>query len=385
MNNDLPFPILDATRTLFDVGALGLVVIDPDFTVVGRHGKLVDWVEPETNAMDSMPFLVGLDDVIASLSNSEAPPLRLANLALNEPESSTPKVFTIQIYGRPDNAEVSLLFQDASEMASLEQKVLQRSNELALAQSALRQAKEDAEAANRAKTAFLANISHELMTPLSVISGDSEILCGDDVTEDDIHTYATDIYESSRYLSSLVTDLLELSRAEVGGMELLEEPVDILTVVDDALGMVSQLPFAAQLTFETQIPETLPLLNADARRIKQMLINLLTNAAKFTPDGGRIDVIAQTDGPDAGLTVAVRDTGIGISEGDLERLLTPFAQAKPPVRANSPKGAGLGLALTRTLIELHGGSLDIESHPGDGTTVQLTFPPDRLIEPDAAG
>lgn len=380
MHKDLPIPIIDATRTLFDVGALGLVVIDPDFTVVGRHGKLVDWVEPETNAMDSMPFLVGLDETLSDLARGDAPPFRLSNLTLNDPEGTAPRVFTIQIYGRPGDSDVSLLFQDASEMALLEQKVLQRSNELALAQSALQQAKEAAEAANRAKTAFLANISHELLTPLSVISGDSEILCGDGIGGDDIRTYASDIYESSLYLADLVTDLLDLSRAEVGGMELLEEPVDILSVVEDALGMARQLPFAAQLTFEHTIPHDLPQLNADARRIKQMLINLLTNAAKFTPDGGRIDVAAERE-ESGDLTVSVRDTGIGIAKADIDGLLAPFSQAQSPVRANGPKGVGLGLALTRTLMELHGGTISLESQLGAGTTVHLRFPASRVLHP----
>lgn len=380
MHKELPIPIIDATRTLFDVGALGLVVIDPDFNVVGRHGKLVDWVEPETNAMDSMPFLVGLDETLSDLAGGDAAPFRLSNLTFNDPQGTAPRVFTIQIYGRPGDNDVSLLFQDASELAALEQKVLQRSNELALAQSALQQAKEAAEAANRAKTAFLANISHELLTPLSVISGDSELLCGDGIGVDDIRTYASDIYESSLYLADLVTDLLDLSRAEVGGMELLEEPVGILDIVEDALGMVRQLPFAAKLTFEHDIPHDLPQLNADARRIKQMLINLLTNAAKFTPDGGHIDVIAKR--ADSGDTiVSVRDSGIGIDASKIDGLLTPFSQANSPVRANSPKGVGLGLALTRTLMELHGGSLSLESKPGTGTTVHLRFPASRVLVP----
>lgn len=265
-------------------------------------------------------------------------------------------------------------------MASLEQKVLQRSNELALAQSALQQAKEAAESANRTKTAFLANISHELLTPLSVISGDSEILCGDGISGDDIRTYASDIYKSSLYLADLVTDLLDLSRAEVGGMELLDEPVDILDIAEDALGMVRQLPFVAKLTFEHDIPHDLPQLNADARRIKQMLINLLTNAAKFTPDGGHIDMSAEsTDTGD--LLVSVRDTGIGIDASEIDGLFTPFSQAQTPVRTNSPKGAGLGLALTRTLMELHGGTLSLESVRGTGTTVHLRFPASRLLIP----
>ena len=381
MDKELPFPVIDATRTLFEVGALGLVVIDPHFTVVGRHGKLVDWVVPESNAMECMPFLVGLDDTLKDFANSKKPPLQLSNLNLNAADDETPRVFTIQIYGRPGNREVSLLFQDTSEMAALEQKVLQRSNELALAQSALERAKEDAESANRAKSAFLANISHELMTPLSVITGDSEILCGSGLSEDETHMYASDIHESSLYLADLVTDLLDLSRAEVGRMELLEEPVQLADIVDDALGLVTQLPFAAQIDFERRMPNALPGLRADARRIKQMLINLLTNAAKFTPEGGRV-AIGVNQEPNGDIAVTIRDTGIGIEPQDLDRISDPFAQAKPPVHANSPKGVGLGLALTRTLVELHGGRMTIESTPGAGTVVTLRFPADRVLKND---
>ncbi len=376
MTTDLPFPVLETTRTLFDAGTLGLVMIDAGFKVVGRHGKLVDWIEPQADAMDCLPFLVGLDETMKDLAGSAKPPFRLSNLSLHEPDADRPTTISIQIYGQPDSDGVSLLVQDSSEMARLEQQVLQRSNELALAEEKLREAKELAESANRAKTAFLANISHELLTPLSVISGDAEIIRQDGMSPDETRSYADDIYESSVYLIDLVRDLLDLSRAEVGGAELLEETVSIGDVAADAIHMVEQLG-GADIAFKLDIPDDTPDLFADRRRIKQMLINLLSNAVKYTPDGGQVTVAVSGDRA-TGLSLAVRDTGTGIDPADMDRILAPFNQGPAPLRDGSPKGVGLGLPLTKSLIALHGGRLSIDSAPGSGTVATLHFPADRL-------
>lgn len=376
MTTDLPFPVLETTRTLFDAGSLGLVTIDAGFTVVGRHGKLVEWIEPQANAMDCLPFLVGLDETMKDLAGTAKPPFRLTNLSLHEPDADGPTTISIQIYGQPDSDRVSLLVQDSSEMARLEQQVLQRSNELALAEEKLREAKELAESANRAKSAFLANISHELLTPLSVISGDAEIIRQDGMSANETRSYADDIYESSIYLTDLVRDLLDLSRAEVGGAELLEEIVSIDEVAADALHMVSQLG-GADIEFQLDVPDGTPGLFADRRRIKQMLINLLSNAVKYTPDGGSVTVAVAGDTV-SGLSLSVRDTGTGIDPADMDRILAPFSQGPAPLRQASPKGVGLGLPLTKSLIALHDGHLSIDSALGSGTVATLHFPADRL-------
>ncbi len=382
MTTDLPFPVLETTRTLFDAGTLGLVMIDAGFTVVGRHGKLVEWIEPQTNAMDCLPFLVGLDETMKDLAGSEKPPFSLSNLSLHKPDSDDRTTISIQIYGQPDSDGVSLLVQDSSEMARLEQQVLQRSNELALAEEKLREAKELAESANRAKSAFLANISHELLTPLSVISGDAEIIRQDGMSLDETRSYADDIYESSIYLIDLVRDLLDLSRAEVGGAELLEEIVSIEAVAADAVHMVGQLG-GANIEFQLDIPDDTPDLFADRRRIKQMLINLLSNAVKYTPDGGYVTVAVSRD-TDSGLSLSVRDTGTGIDPADMDRILDPFSQGPAPLRQGSPKGVGLGLPLTKSLVTLHGGRLSIDSAPEAGTVATLYFPADRLRRDERA-
>ncbi len=376
MTADLPFPVIETTKTLFDAGTLGLVVIDAGFTIVGRHGKLVDWIEPQANAMDCLPFLVGLDETMKDLARSKKPPFRLSNLSLHEPDADGPRTISIQIYGQPDHDGVSLLVQDSSEMARLEQQVLQRSNELALAEEKLRDAKDLAEAANRAKSAFLANISHELLTPLSVISGDAEIIRQEGVSLDETRSYAADIQESSIYLIDLVRDLLDLSRAEVGGADLLEETFAAGDAVADAVRMVKQLG-GAEIDFQIEIPDDIPNLVADRRRTKQMLINLLSNAVKYTPDGGKVTVTV-TGGSETGLALSVRDTGTGIDPADLDRVLEPFNQGPAPPRQSGPKGVGLGLPLTKSLIALHGGTLSIDSAPGDGTVATLRFPADRL-------
>ena len=246
-------------------------------------------------------------------------------------------------------------------------------------EAALRQAEE----ASRAKSQFLANMSHELRTPLNAIIGFSEIIRDQmfgSVGVPRYVDYARDINGSGTHLLALIGDILDMSRIEAGYYALDEKAVDLSAVIQSALTMVRPQAERGSITLRNLSPDTLPQLRADERVIKQVLINLLGNAVKFTPAGGTIDVVFRqlADGTPS---LTVIDTGIGIPAERLEHIFEPFQLAKAEV-ARQHGGTGLGLSISKRLMELHGGSLTLSSNIGSGTQAQMTFPSWRLTDID---
>jgi signal transduction histidine kinase len=247
----------------------------------------------------------------------------------------------------------------------------------------LETALETAATASQAKSQFLATMSHELRTPLNAIIGFSEILAAETfgpLGDPHYPDYATSIHDSGRHLLDLINDILDFSKLDAGRLELNEEPIDTHEVIDSALRMIAGEAARAGVALsppfgETALGEALPL-RADARRVRQVLLNLLSNAVKFTPRGGEIRVAVSRRG--AGLTIAIADTGIGIAAQDIPRALERFGQVDSSL-SRKYEGTGLGLPLSKRLMELHGGRLDIESVVGSGTTVTITFPAERLV------
>jgi len=264
---------------------------------------------------------------------------------------------------------------------SLEKKVKARTRELHGAKDEAEAAKQEAETANETKSEFLANMSHELRTPLNAIIGFSEIIKGAmfGPLENKYQDYANDINASGEHLLGIIADILDLSKVETGELDIEEEEVDVVEAVAACKMMEGSRAEQAAVTLTTDMAADLPPLHADPLRLKQILLNLISNAIKFTPKGGKITVTGGTNG-NGGVVLAVEDTGVGIARGDISKVLEKFGQVRDR-HTHAHEGAGLGLVISKSLMELHDGKLEIESEVGKGTTVTVTFPPQRTIKP----
>lgn len=241
----------------------------------------------------------------------------------------------------------------------------------------LRKALAVADRANKAKSDFLANMSHEIRTPLNAVIGFSQMLQSDVSgysTPRKKAEYAENILTSGRHLHRLIGDILDLSKIEAGEMDLDEEDVDVKAVADECLVMMSDHVTRKRITLSSTVPDGLPRLHADRLRVKQILLNLLSNAAKFTPVGGAIEVAAVLE--QGAMVLRVRDTGIGIATSHQERIFAPFNQSADSY-TRTDEGAGLGLPLVRSLVALHGATIELDSQPGVGTTAVVRFPASR--------
>ena len=235
-----------------------------------------------------------------------------------------------------------------------------------------------AEDANRAKSQFLANMSHELRTPLNAVIGFSEVIKNEmlgAINDQRYRDYAEDIHRSGVHLLKLINDILDLTKVEAGKYELQEEVCDVARTIGDSIRLMRNLAAGRGLALQSRISEELPFLLADERCLRQIIVNFLSNAVKFTPEGGRVDVDARL-AADGGLVVSVTDTGIGMKEDDLPHALAPFRQIEHSL-GRKYEGTGLGLPLVKALLDLHHGALHIDSRLGAGTTVSAHFPPQR--------
>ncbi len=258
-------------------------------------------------------------------------------------------------------------------------------HELATQRDAAERARRQAEEANRAKSRFLAAMSHELRTPLNAIMGFSEIISAEmlgPVQVDRYKEYATDIHRSGNYLLNLINDILDLSRIEAGRVEMKEEVVNVVEEAREAIDLLAMKAEARGLKVEYAGDFDKLELLGNGRYVRQMWINLLGNAIKFTPDGGAIDLrVRRLQG--GNLALEVSDTGEGIPPHELDKVMQSFSRGASAVR-KAVDGAGLGLAIVNGLARLHDARLEIDSAPGQGTTVRIVFPARRVISGERA-
>jgi signal transduction histidine kinase len=240
-----------------------------------------------------------------------------------------------------------------------------------------------AQTSDRAKSEFLANMSHELRTPLNAILGFSEIMKNEilgSLGVEQYKEYIQDIHESGAYLLDVISDILDISKVETGNLELAETEVDLNEAIGKSIRLVQERAQDAGVSLLGKVDEQ-SVIYADERLVKQCLVNLLSNAVKFTPEGGKIEIrVSRLE--NGGLSVAVADTGIGICPEDFDKVLSPFGQVESAY-SGTYEGTGLGLPITKALLELHGGTLALESVVGVGTTITLSFPKERVLESDA--
>ncbi len=244
--------------------------------------------------------------------------------------------------------------------------------------------KTKAEHASQAKGSFLANISHELRTPLNAINGFSEMLVKQvfgPLGDERYHSYAQDILVSGQHLLDMINDILDMAKIESGKMTINTKPIDPIEPVDAAIRMIRRKADEKSITLDLVCSDDVREIEADHRAVRQMVLNLTSNAIKFTPENGRVTtrVINQHQG----VVIQVEDTGVGIPKDDIPRLANPFEQVESNQDMN-PNGTGLGLALTRSLAEMHGGKFSIESELGKGTTVSIYLPAQQPDIPEAA-
>jgi two-component system cell cycle sensor histidine kinase PleC len=252
------------------------------------------------------------------------------------------------------------------------------------AELALVAAKEEAELASRSKTEFLANMSHELRTPLNAIIGFSQVMAEEvlgPLGNARYSGYARDIASSAQHLLGIISDILDVSKLEAGKVEIDDEEIDVGQMVRDILHLVVERARSLDIAIDIEIAAGLPRVRADGLKLKQVLLNLITNAIKFSHPGGRVTIRAGV--AEDGMRVEVIDHGIGMDEAEIATAVTRFGQVASTWNRKHA-GTGLGLPLAIGLIELHGGHITIDSEKGVGTTVTVCLPPGRILEQNTA-
>lgn len=277
-------------------------------------------------------------------------------------------------------AAQSALRHRVEELEDIRDRLERQGGQLAEFARDLGRARDKADAANEAKSAFLATMSHELRTPLNAIIGFAELIRDElagDIGDQKYCDYASDIHSSGQHLLALINDILDVSKAEAGKLEINDEIVDVLEATRSCVRLCQARALSTGAALVEDLSADLPLLRADRRRLKQILINLITNALKFTGGAGTVTIRGFID--KAGwMAIEVKDSGIGMTEREIGKALEPFGQVDTAINRRHP-GTGLGLPLTKSMVEIHGGRLVIESQVGEGTLVRALFPSQRVI------
>ncbi|MBT4932629.1 MAG: hypothetical protein HOL66_07255 [Rhodospirillaceae bacterium] len=263
----------------------------------------------------------------------------------------------------------------------LESRVEERTRELSREVLDRKRAEENAKVASHAKSDLLANMSHELRTPLNAIIGFSGTIKEETfgtLDNEKYREYINDIHQSGEHLLELIDDILDVSAIEADAIKLQDETVSLSAIVDTSVRLIRPRAEDGHVTISQSIDSEIPMIIVDQRRMKQILLNLLSNAVKFTPEGGKVSLSARLN-EQGSLSIAIADTGIGMDEDHLKIALSTFGQVDSGLDRKH-EGTGLGLPLTKGLVNLHGGKLDVESEVGNGTQVTVTLPKERIAQ-----
>ncbi|HUK06699.1 MAG TPA: PAS-domain containing protein [Stellaceae bacterium] len=355
----------------------GLLVLDADLCVKAWNYRLLQLLDVEPDVVETGKPVIELFRAIGNrgeygagdietLIRGRMEQLRKLDPPIRERRRPDGTVMEQRRVRMPDGG-ILITYNDITETRRVERD--------------LRRAKDEAELASRSKTEFLANMSHEFRTPLNAIIGFSDVLVGQlfgTLGDARYADYARDIRDSGLHLLNLINDVLDVAKIEFGKVEITDETVDFGAVVDSCVRLMRERAETAGVKLRVELAPELPALRGDSRRLKQILINLLSNSVKFTPGGGSITISATAD--PRGFRVCVSDTGIGIAPEDLETALSPFGQIDSRL-ARKYQGTGLGLPLTKAMTELHGGTLELRSSPGQGTAATVFLPATRILGP----
>jgi len=350
--------------------ALGAVLSNrPDLVLV--------WVEPGNAADEQL-----LEDIVTIEKESY-----VAVVAVNpdfDPEELVSRARTIpamRLLYRELSEEKARLEAEAGERAKKYEDAIAN---LKSAETHLSAALAESEDKSRSKSDFIANLSHEFRTPLNAILGFSEILKNESFgshSSPKYKEYAQDIHGAAQHLLGLITDVLDLSRAEAGRLDLEFTEVDASRTIDSAVRMLHDKAKAKGITMRVDIAPDFPHLRTDERRLRQVLLNIVGNAIKFTPPAGSVAIKAGVDPADGAFIIVVTDTGVGIDPADLPRVMSRYGQVKN-AKAGNEHGSGIGLPLTQKVVEALGGTLEIRSERHKGTAVTLRFPPSLIVPSD---
>ena len=355
----------DGLLTLFNRGAEDTFGYSAE-EIIGKH---LDTLIPEEHRGEHSSYMMDFD---AGAIDTRGMGTRGAISGLRQGGEIFPAEATIIKIGEGEQQTFAAVVRDVSERIKV--------------QTQLQKAKEMAEIASQMKSSFLANMSHELRTPLNAIIGFSEFITEEHlgpIAHPKYREYIGDILDSGRHLLTIVNDILDLSRVEAGEIQLNETVVCVRQSILSAYRFVKRQAKVKNISLDANLHDDLPYLFADERLVKQVLINLATNAVKFTPDGGSIKAEIRYPDGENGLSIVISDTGIGIPKDDLERVIKPFEQCESSY-SKTIEGTGLGLSLAGSLMNLHGGDLSIVSEVGHGTSVVLRFPVDRVVTKESA-
>ncbi len=356
--------------SIFDVSEIGIVVTDHNRRIIKVNDsftRIYGWERDELMGHDMIDIIEPDERVMASRSFDEF--IRSGIRSSGE----------IRLMRR-DSSIASVLFTTATLELSQKRRfqvttvmdiTLRKQMELSL-----RHAKEQADIANHAKSAFLANMSHELRTPLNAIIGFSEMMVKETfgaLGHPKYAEYLGDIHLSAKHLLEIINEVLDMSKIEAGKVELDEQEIDVGALIQSVTRIIISRAFSSGLDIREIVAPDMPLLYADPRLVRQILINLVTNAVKYSQKAGVIEVRASLDAKGQ-VTIVVADQGVGIPKDRIRDAMEPFGQIHDPTRSQAYQGTGLGLPLAKAMAELHGGTLDLESDVGMGTIVTVVFP-----------